>query len=476
MANTLELIDNRYIQAELCRKSLYEFIIYFWDAIISEPLVDNWHIKALCDELQPHLEDAIHGRKKKCDIVVNICPGTTKSTIISQMIPAWCWAVKKEAIILTSTNSDKLTAKNAMRSKDIIISDKYKELFPEIEIRKDASAKTFYQNTDGGARFSFTTKGSKIGNHGDILIEDDPTTARQAKSKVEMESAEEGFKEFQTRKTNKETSLYILLMQRLSPIDYTTIAMSKLTNVKHIVLPAVESEIIQPKEWADNYIDGLLDPTRLSHEILKNEKKALNDEDAGTNEGDYSAQFLQDPKASEGMLYDLNYYDSLTNTQGAISLGAADIADQGNDYLAAPFASLIGNKIYVHDAIYTQEGSETSAERMAMLMELYGVMKMVCETNGMGNTYVSLLKTKGAKNVKGILSKGNKMSRIITYAWIINKYFYFKRTGTPEYLKFLKVIETFMKTGNTGPDDAPDSITILASYIYLNYKHLFKED
>jgi len=471
----MNIIDPNSIQAEICRKSLYEFIVYFWETIISEKMVDSWHIRELCEQLQPHLEDAIHGRPKKCDIIVNICPGTTKSTIISQMVPSWCWAVKNDVIILTSTNSDKLTAKNAMRSKDIITSAKYKELFPEIEIRKDASAKTFYQNTDGGARFSFTTKGSKIGNHGDILIEDDPTTAKQAKSKVEMEAALEGFKEFQTRKTNKKTSLYILLMQRLSPIDYTTIAMDRLSGIKHICLPAELSEVVSPPELGAKYIDGLLDPIRLSRDVLAKEKHALNNEDEGTNEGDYSAQFLQEPRASEGLLYDLKYYDSLNNLSGAISLGAADIADKGDDYLAAPFAMLVGKKVYVHDALYTQEGSETSAERLSMLCELYGVMKMICESNGMGSTYVSLLKSKGAKNVKGVVSKGNKENRIITYAWLINKYFVFKSSGSPEYMKFLKTLQGWLKTGNNGHDDAPDGITILASYLYANYRHLFNE-
>lgn len=467
-------IDPVGLKAALCRKSLYYFICYFWDTIISEEMVDNWHIRQLCDEIQPHLLRAIRKEKKQNDIIANICPGTTKSTILSQMVPAWAWAIDPTTIILTSTNSDKLTAKNAMRSKDIITSAKYRELFPDIIIRKDASAKTFYQNTLGGARYSFTTKGSKIGNHGDLLIEDDPTTAKQAKSTAEMEAAEEGFKEFQTRKTNKETSLYILLMQRLSPTDYTTIAQRKLTNVLHICLPAEESPLVQPEKFRKFYVDGLLDPVRLNREILKSEKKALNNDEEGTNEDDYDAQFLQDPKSSQGLLYQLKYYDELTNEEGAISLGAADIADEGTDYLSVPFAKLIGSKIFVHDAIYTQEGSKTSAARVAQKTKFYNVLKLVCESNGPGATYVTLLKSIGAQNVKGVLSKGNKMNRLIAFAWIINEYFVFKREGSPEYMKFLASLKKFLKTA-TKEDDGPDSVTILAKYIYTNYKHIFKE-
>ena len=472
--NKIKGVSQNDLRAAVCKASLYHFIVYFWDVLISETMVDNWHIKALCDEMQPHLLRAIRGEKKHCDIIVNICPGTTKSTIISQMIPAWMWAIKKDSIILTSTNSDKLTAKNAMRSKDIIVSDKYKELFPDIKIRKDASAKTFYQNESGGARFSFTTKGSKIGNHGDVLIEDDPTTSKQSKSKVEMEAAEEGFKEFQTRKTNKETSLYILLMQRLSPNDYTAMAFKKLGNVLHICLPAENSDLVKPEKFKEQYIDGLLDPVRLSRDILVQEKKALNNDDEGTSEDDYPAQFEQNPSTRKGKIYNLQYYDELTNEHEAINLGACDVADSGTDFLSTPYAKIIGKKIYIHDCTYMQEGSGVTAPIVAQKSKIYSLNRLVVETNNQGGTYVTLLKNLGALNIKGVVSQGNKMNRMVANAWIINKYFYFKRTGSPEYMRFLKRLDNILKT-DTKEDDAADSITILCKYIVANYPHILND-
>lgn len=470
-------LDPTQLKAALCKASLYHFVVYFWDTIISEPMVDNWHIKELCNVLQPHLLRAIRKEKKEADLVVNICPGTTKSTIISQMIPAWCWAVSETTIILTSTNSDKLTAKNAMRSKDVITSEKYKELFPEIIIRKDASAKTFYQNTKGGARYSFTTKGSKIGNHGDILIEDDPTTAKQAKSKVEMEAAEEGYKEFQTRKTNKETSLYILLMQRLSPADYTTIALKKLNKVQQICLPALDSELVKPAIFREYYVDGLLDPVRLSHEILMAEKKALNDDEQGTSEDDYDAQFLQDPQTKQGLVYSLNRYNPKDiNYENAINLGSCDAADTGDDYLCAPFAKLIGSKVYIHDVVYTKDGSGITIPLLEVKIKLHRLIDMIIETNNQGSVFVSQLEDK-APQVTGVYSSGNKMNRIIAFAWLVNKYFYFLEEGsegyTPEYAKFVNTLKTFLKTA-TKEDDASDGITILAKYLFVNYGYLFK--
>lgn len=465
-------VSEKDLKAALCKASFYHFVIYFWDTIISEKAIWNWHIKTLCDLLQPHILRAINGQPKKSDIVVNISPGTTKSTIISQMLPAYVWAVKNEAIILTSTNSDKLTAKNAMRSKDIITSEKYKELFPEVVIRKDASAKTFYQNTKGGARFSFTTKGSKIGNHGDILIEDDPTTAKQAKSKVEMEAATEGFKEFQTRKTNKENSLYILLMQRLSPNDYTTLALSKLTNVLHICLPAIDSNLVKPSYLREKYINGLLDPVRLSESVLKQEKRALNSDEDGTSEDDFDAQFLQDPKTKEGKIYDLKYYDEITNEDGAVSIACGDMSDAGIDYTCVVFAKIIGKNIFIHDVVYTQQPSDPTSSAIALRTLTHNCSRTVIETNNMGHTYISLLKNKGTLGLKGILSKGNKMNRIVANSYIVNQ-FLFKREGSKEYNKFIYRLERILKT-DTKEDDCADAVSILAQYIFSNYRHLIK--
>ena len=474
-----ELISSNEIQAEICRKSLFEFFKYFWDTIISDELVCNWHIEEICNMLQPHLERAARKEKKLCDIIINIAPGTAKSTIVSQMIPAYLWAISPTTIVLTSTNSSNLTSKNAMRSKDIITSQKYRELFPEIVMRKDASAKTFYQNTKGGARYSFTTKGSKIGNHGDILIEDDPTTAKQAKSKVEMEAAEEGFKEFQTRKTNKATSLYILLMQRLAPEDYTTLAFKKLGDVLHICLPAEDSELVRPEKFREKYIDGLLDPNRLSREQLAVERKSLNSDEDGTNEDDYPAQFEQNPISSKGLVYDLNRYNPKDiNFEYAINLGSCDVADKGDDHLSAPFAKLVGNKIYINSVIYTKDGSKITIPRLIEEIKRHRLIDMIIETNNQGSVFVSQIEDK-VPQVTGIYSTGNKMNRIIAFAWIVNEYFYFLEEGsegwTPEYARFFKSLKTFLKTA-TKEDDGPDSITILAKYIYVNYGHLFNQE
>ena len=72
MVETLEIPNEVEIQAELCRRSFYYFLKQFWDIIITETPVYNWHMKYLCDELQAAAEKVINRENKDEDIVINI--------------------------------------------------------------------------------------------------------------------------------------------------------------------------------------------------------------------------------------------------------------------------------------------------------------------------------------------------------------------------------------------------------------------
>ena len=80
--------------AELCRKDFHFFFTFFWDELGSgESLVDAWHIQYLCKELQTIAERIGRGEKKLYDLIINIPPGTSKTTIIMKAYPVWCWII-----------------------------------------------------------------------------------------------------------------------------------------------------------------------------------------------------------------------------------------------------------------------------------------------------------------------------------------------------------------------------------------------
>lgn len=137
-----EMLDR--VQAYACKRSFYKFVETFWSTIISEDPVFNWHIQYLCDELQEMAHYIVGRKPKPHDLIINIPPGTTKSTIATIMFPAWLWTQDPTLRIISSSYSQDVSIDQAQKSKDIISSEKYRRLYHEVVIRRDKSGKGFY--------------------------------------------------------------------------------------------------------------------------------------------------------------------------------------------------------------------------------------------------------------------------------------------------------------------------------------------
>lgn len=279
---------------QMCTESFYEFVQTFWEVIIPEKPVWNWHIKYLCDELQKLAEYIVRREAKPYDLIINIPPGTTKSSLATVMFPAWIWTQDPTIRIITNSYSAALAIEHATKSRDIILSDKYRRLFPHILIRRDKAAKSSYENTSGGARYATSTGGMITGIHGHLIINDDPLNPGQAASEAERKTANEHTKTLASRKVDKANTPVITIMQRLHENDVTGYLLAKKAEkIRHICLPAELSTLVTPTEVRKNYVKGLLDPVRLSRKILDEQLIDLGSRG-------YSGQYDQNPVADGG--------------------------------------------------------------------------------------------------------------------------------------------------------------------------------
>lgn len=295
-----ELLDK--IESEACKESLFEFVKSFWSEIIPEEPVYNWHIPYLCEELQIISEWIFNRQKKEYDLIINIPPGTTKSTIITIMFPAWLWAVDPTIRVISNSYAADLALDHSVKSRDIITSEKYIRLFPETRIRPDKSAKGAYENTSKGARYSTSTGSAITGKHAHIIINDDPLNPKQASSDADRKQAIEHTKTLSSRKVNKKNTPTITIMQRLHEQDVTGYLLSKKGDtIKHICLPAELSDSVKPVDLKQRYIDDLLDPIRLDSEVLKEAKKDL-------GSYGYANQFEQETAPPEGGIFKKDWF------------------------------------------------------------------------------------------------------------------------------------------------------------------------
>ena len=306
--------------------TLFEFIEVFWAEVSKDEFKPNWHIPYLCEELEALARRVGHNLPKTHDLIINIPPGTTKTLTCSVMFPVWCWTRWPWMKFICCSYSGLLALESAEKSRDIIRSDKFKMLFPHIGIKEDKNTKSNYQiytkefvkrrtmprQMLAGTRYSTSVGGTLTGYHGHIQIVDDPINPKQAASPIEIENANNWVEQtLSTRKTDKEVTAMILVMQRLHQNDPAGHLLNKKKdNVKHICLPGEirnYRELVNPPEAADNYIDDLLDPVRMSW-------KALTELETDLGQYGYAGQIGQKPTPPGGGMFkvdNISIIDSL---------------------------------------------------------------------------------------------------------------------------------------------------------------------
>lgn len=335
-------------KAELCKRDFFYFLQEFWSVIIPEDPVYNWHIEYLCKELQTLVERVANREVKDYDLVINIPPGTSKSTIVTIMLPVWAWVIDPTIRNLTASYSSSLSTDHALKSRDIIRSDKFKDMFPDILIKQDQDNKTHYKNVKGGERYATSVTGTVTGFHAHLIIVDDPLNPKGASSEADRITAN-NFMDvtLSTRKVNKAVTPTILVMQRLHELDCTGNWLSKEgKKFKHICLPGELSKDVKPVELRDRYIDGLLDVTRLDKAVLDELKINL-------GSYGYAGQIMQIPTPEGGGIWqqwiqpvqDSEFPSSLTEIGTDWDLAYTE--KETNSASAYITAGLHDNKMYI---------------------------------------------------------------------------------------------------------------------------------
>jgi predicted phage terminase large subunit-like protein len=307
---------------KLLKGNFYFFIQYFWQDYTTGDFIPNWHIEKIAKELEKVAYRVAGQKPKEYDLVFNVPPGTTKTATISIFFPVWCWVNWYWMRFITASHSSPLSLESAEYSRDIVRSERFRELFPDIDIKQDKDNKSNFRVVKkvwktkktkaprilyGGGRISSSVKSKIMGFHGDILIWDDLIDPRAAISDVERKTANDFLDHtLSQRKTNRTVSTTIGIMQRLDQDDPTAHLLETREDIRHICLPGEirtpeYRKQLKPKEWEKYYVDDLLDPVRLNWDILtKHVLKELGD-------WGYAGQVGQDPTPPGGGMFKVDH-------------------------------------------------------------------------------------------------------------------------------------------------------------------------
>jgi len=290
-------LTNIDVEAELCRKDYHYFVKSFWNEIEGVDFIDNWHIKVLCEEIQRVAERVIARKPKLYDLVLNVPPGFTKSTITSKMLLPWMWTKNKGVRYLVSSYSGEQSEKFMIKAKQIIKSDKYKEYFGEINFHPKLDRNKHFRNMSHGEGVCTSVGGTVTGQHYDIHVIDDLLKISEGRSESAREDMQEHItEELSGRVTDRKVVPTISVSQRLHNSDQTGVIEDYFTHVRKVVIPADNRDYEPvPEELNEHYEDNLMQPERFDWDDVKQEKKK--------GEIHYATQYGQSPSAKSGSIW-----------------------------------------------------------------------------------------------------------------------------------------------------------------------------
>ena len=113
-------------------------------------------------------------------LIINMPPRHTKSEFASYLLPAWFLGKYPNKKVIQCSNTAELAVGFGRKVRNLVDSDHYKELFPDLELRADSKAAGRWNTSKNGDYFAIGVGGTVTGKGADILIIDDPHSEQEA--------------------------------------------------------------------------------------------------------------------------------------------------------------------------------------------------------------------------------------------------------------------------------------------------------
>ena len=271
-------------------------------------------------------EEIAAGKKKR--VIVNIAPRHGKSELISYLAPAWFLGKYPHKKVIMASHTADLAVDFGRRVRNLVADEKYKDIFPQIELQQDSKSASRWGTNFKGEYFAIGVGGALAGRGADLFIIDDPHSEQEAKQ-MRPEVFLPAWEWFQSGPIQRlmPGGAIIVVMTRWSKLDLTAqIVNHMVKNEDADQWEVVEFPAILPSGKA-------LWPDFWPVEELEAKK-------VGMDPRYWQAQYMQDPTAEEGALIKREWWqiwdkESPPECEFIImSLDAAQEANNRADYNA----------------------------------------------------------------------------------------------------------------------------------------------
>jgi len=194
---------------ENARANFLDFVRYVWPQFICGP-----HHAIMAKKF----EALVRGELNR--VIINIAPRHGKSELTSYLFLAWLMGQEPDAKIIQATHTAELAMRFGRKVRNLMDSEIYKEVFPEVSLAVDSKAAGRWETSKGGEYFAAGVGGAMTGRGANYLVIDDPHSEQDALSETAMERAYEWYTSG-PRQRLQPGGRVLLVMTRWSKMDLT---------------------------------------------------------------------------------------------------------------------------------------------------------------------------------------------------------------------------------------------------------------
>ena len=282
---------HRYQQIEKqdeCQGDFITFVKSQWP-----DFVEGRHHKIIGEKFN----DIAQGKLKR--LIVCLPPRHTKSEFASTFFPAWMMGLRSNLKIIQTTHTAELAVRFGRRVRNIIDSDEYQEVFPELKLQADNKSAGRWTTNGGGESFYAGVGGAITGRGADLLIIDDPVSEQDALSPTAMDSVYEWYTSG-PRQRLQPGGIIVIVMTRWSTKDLVGKVLKKQGDEHADQWEVVEFPAIMPESeeplWPEFWKKEELLSVKASLPITK-----------------WNSQWMQNPTAEEGSIVKREWWQKWQN-------------------------------------------------------------------------------------------------------------------------------------------------------------------
>ena len=272
MLERLKTLDDRTKKQE----NFMNFVKYVWPQFI-----EGRHHKIYAEKLQAVAD----GKLKR--LIINMPPRHTKSEFASYLFPTWLMGRDPTKKIIQATHTAELAVGFGRKVKNLIDSEDFRDVFPDVKLASDAKAAGRWSTNKGGEYYAVGVGGALAGRGADLAIIDDPVSEQDALSVSALDNIYEWYTSGPRQRLQPGGSI-IIVMTRWSIRDLTAKVLAKQSEVGADKWEIVEFPAIMPSGkslWPEFWKLEELEGVKASIPVSK-----------------WNAQYMQNPTAEEGAI------------------------------------------------------------------------------------------------------------------------------------------------------------------------------